>query len=84
EVLDRLERRLIQLKIERVALQKESDEASKKRLDTLETEMKKLAREYTDLEEVWKSEKAALHGSQHIKEELEKARLELESANRSG
>lgn len=61
-----------------------SDEASKKRLDTLETEMKKLAREYTDLEEVWKSEKAALHGSQHIKEELEKARLELESANRSG
>jgi ATP-dependent Clp protease ATP-binding subunit ClpB len=84
EVLDRLERRLIQLKIERVALQKESDDASKKRLDTLETEMKKLAREYTDLEEVWKSEKAALHGSQHIKEELEKARLELESANRSG
>ena len=84
EVLDRLERRLIQLKIERVALQKESDEASKKRLDTLETEMKKLAREYADLEEVWKSEKAALHGSQHIKEELEKARLELESANRSG
>ncbi|MDO8826427.1 ATP-dependent chaperone ClpB [Methylophaga sp.] len=84
EVLDRLERRLIQLKIERVALQKESDEASKKRLDTLETEMKKLAREYTDLEEVWKSEKAALHGSQHIKEELEKARMELEAANRSG
>lgn len=84
EALDRLERRLIQLKIERVALQKETDEASKKRLDTLETEMKKLAREYTDLEEVWKSEKAALHGSQHIKEELEKARLELESANRSG
>lgn len=84
EVLDRLERRLIQLKIERVALQKETDEASKKRLDTLETEMKKLAREYTDMEEVWKSEKAALHGSQHIKEELEKARLELETANRSG
>lgn len=84
EVLDRLERRLIQLKIERVALQKESDEASKKRLDTLEAEMKKLLREYTDLEEVWKSEKAALHGSQHIKEALEKAKLELESANRSG
>ncbi|KAJ0340977.1 hypothetical protein COL154_014160, partial [Colletotrichum chrysophilum] len=84
EALDRLERRLIQLKIERVALQKESDEASKKRLETLETEMKKLAREYTDLEEVWKSEKAALHGSQHVKEELEKARLELEAANRSG
>ncbi len=84
EVLDRLERRLIQLKIERVALQKESDEASKKRLDTLESEMKKLLREYTDLEEVWKSEKASLHGSQHIKEALEKAKLELESANRSG
>ena len=84
EVLDRLERRLIQLKIERVALQKESDEASKKRLDTLETEMKKLGREYNDLSEVWKSEKASLHGSQHIKEALEKAKLELESANRSG
>ncbi len=84
EVLDRLERRLIQLKIERVALQKESDEASKKRLDILETEMKKLGREYNDLSEVWKSEKASLHGSQHIKEALEKARLELEAANRSG
>jgi ATP-dependent Clp protease ATP-binding subunit ClpB len=83
EALDRLERRLIQLKIERVALQKESDDASKKRLETLETEMKKLAREYTDLEEVWKSEKAALHGSQHVKEELEKARLELDAANRN-
>jgi ATP-dependent Clp protease ATP-binding subunit ClpB len=83
ESLDRMERRLIQLKIERVALQKESDEASKKRLEILEKEMKKLAREYADLEEVWKSEKAALHGSQHIKEELEKARLELEMARRS-
>ena len=83
ESLDRLERRLIQLKIERVALQKESDDASKKRLETLEAEMKKLAREYTDLEEVWKSEKAALHGSQHVKEELEKARLELDAANRN-
>jgi len=84
ESLDRMERRLIQLKIERVALKKESDDASKKRLETLETEMKKLAREYTDLEEVWKSEKAALHGSQHIKENLEKARMELEFANRNG
>ncbi len=83
ESLDRMERRLIQLKIERVALQKESDEASKKRLDILEKEMKKLAREYADLEEVWKSEKAALHGSQHIKEELEKARMELEFARRN-
>jgi len=83
ESLDRMERRLIQLKIERVALKKESDDASKKRLETLETEMKKLAREYTDLEEVWKSEKAALHGSQHIKENLEKARMALEFANRN-
>jgi len=83
ESLDRMERRLIQLKIERVALKKESDEASKKRLNTLESEMKKLAREYADLEEVWKSEKAALHGSQHIKEALEKARMALEFANRN-
>mgnify|MGYP000376651007 CR=1 FL=1 len=83
ESLDRMERRLIQLKIERVALQKESDDASKKRLETLETEMKNLAREYADLEEVWKAEKAALHGSQHIKEELEKARMALELATRS-
>jgi ATP-dependent Clp protease ATP-binding subunit ClpB len=84
ESLDRMERRLIQLKIERVALQKESDDASKKRLETLEKEMKKLAREYTDLEEVWKAEKAALHGSQNIKENLEKARMQLEMANRNG
>ena len=84
ESLDRMERRLIQLKIERVALQKESDDASKKRLDTLEAEMDKLEREYADLEEIWKSEKAALHGSQHIKENLEKARMELEFANRNG
>ncbi|OUR70805.1 ATP-dependent chaperone ClpB [Methylophaga sp. 41_12_T18] len=83
ESLDRMERRLIQLKIERVALQKESDDASKRRLDTLEAEMKKLAREYTDLEEIWKGEKAALHGSQSIKENLEKARMELEMATRN-
>ncbi|MDH5358676.1 MAG: ATP-dependent chaperone ClpB [Gammaproteobacteria bacterium] len=84
ESLDRMERRLIQLKIERVALQKESDDASKKRLEILEAEMENLSREYNDLEEVWKSEKAALHGSQHIKENLEKARMELEVANRNG
>jgi ATP-dependent Clp protease ATP-binding subunit ClpB len=83
EALDRMERRLIQLKIERVALKKESDDASKKRLDILESEMKKLAREYTDLEEVWKSEKASLNGSQHIKESLEKARVALEIAHRN-
>ena len=84
EALDRLERRLIQLKIERIALQKETDEASKKRLDTLESEIDNLEREFADLEEIWKSEKAALHGSQDIKEHLEKARMELEAANRSG
>lgn len=84
EQLDRMERRLIQLKIEQVALQKESDDASKKRLATLEEEMQQLTREYTDLEEVWKAEKTALHGSQHVKESLDKARVELEMANRSG
>ena len=84
ESLDRMERRLIQLKIERVALQKESDEASKKRLENLESEMNELSREYADLEEIWKSEKASLHGSQHIKEGLEKARMELDVANRNG
>ena len=83
ESLDRMDRRLIQLKIERVALQKESDDASKKRLETLESEMDKLSREYADLEEIWKAEKASLHGSQHIKEGLEKARMELEMATRS-
>lgn len=84
EELDRLERRLIQLKIEREALKKEQDEASKKRLDNLETEINKLEKEYSDLEEIWKSEKASLQGTQHIKEELERARLELESARRAG
>jgi ATP-dependent Clp protease ATP-binding subunit ClpB len=84
ESMDRLDRRLIQLKIEREALKKESDEASKKRLADLEAEITKLEREYADLEEVWKSEKAALQGTQHIKEELERARLELETAQRGG
>lgn len=84
EELDRLERRLIQLKIEREALKKEEDEASRKRLDNLETEISRLEKEYADLEEVWKAEKASLQGTQHIKEELEKTRLELESARRAG
>jgi ATP-dependent Clp protease ATP-binding subunit ClpB len=84
ESMDRLDRRLIQLKIEREALKKESDEASKKRLADLEEEIEKLEREYADLEEIWKSEKAALQGTQHIKEELERARLELETAQRGG
>jgi len=84
ESMDRLDRRLIQLKIEREALKKESDEASKKRLTVLEGEIGKLQKEYSDLEEIWKSEKAAVHGSQHIKESLDRARLDLETARRAG
>jgi ATP-dependent Clp protease ATP-binding subunit ClpB len=84
EELDRLERRLIQLKIEREALKKEEDEASKKRLENLEAEILRLGKTYSDLEEIWKSEKAALQGTQHIKEELERGRIELEAARRTG
>ncbi|HEC00001.1 MAG TPA: ATP-dependent chaperone ClpB [Thiotrichales bacterium] len=84
EALDRLERRLIQLKIEHEALKKETDEASKKRLAALEEEIQKLEREYSDLEEIWKAEKAAVQGTHHIKEELERARMELETAQRAG
>jgi ATP-dependent Clp protease ATP-binding subunit ClpB len=84
DALDRLERRLIQLKIEREALKKESDAASKKRRDILESEIARLEREYSDLDEVWKSEKAALQGSTHIKEALERTRLDLETAQRAG
>ncbi|MCZ6576029.1 MAG: ATP-dependent chaperone ClpB [Gammaproteobacteria bacterium] len=84
EEMDRLDRRLIQLKIEREALKKESDEASKKRLKALVTEISKLEREYADLDEVWKSEKAAVQGTQHIKEELDRARGEMETARRAG
>ncbi|HET8551601.1 MAG TPA: ATP-dependent chaperone ClpB [Gammaproteobacteria bacterium] len=84
EEMDRLERRLIQLKIEREALKKEKDEASRKRLDTLEGEIGQLEREYSDLEEIWKSEKASLQGASQVKEELERARLELDTARRAG
>jgi len=84
EDMDRLERRLIQLKIEREALKKESDAASKKRRDILESEIGQLEREYSDLDEVWKSEKAALQGTTHVKEALERARLDLETAQRAG
>jgi ATP-dependent Clp protease ATP-binding subunit ClpB len=83
ESMDRLERRIIQLKIEREALNKESDDASKKRLEDLESQLVELEREFADLEEVWKSEKAAMQGTAHIKEELERARLELETAHRA-
>ncbi|MCP4077642.1 MAG: ATP-dependent chaperone ClpB [Gammaproteobacteria bacterium] len=84
EDMDRLERRLIQLKIEREALKKESDDASLKRLDILQQEIIDLEREFADLEEIWVSEKAALQGSTTIKEELERARLDLETAQRAG
>jgi ATP-dependent Clp protease ATP-binding subunit ClpB len=84
EVMDRLERRLIQLKIEREALKKESDEASKQRLAVLQGEIQRLEREYSDLEEIWKAEKAAVQGAQHIKEELDRVRQEMETARRAG
>ena len=84
EEMDRLERRLIQLKIEREALSKESDEASKKRRIDLEYEIEKSEREFSDLDEIWKSEKAALQGTAHIKEALERVRLKLETARRAG
>ncbi|HEY3858380.1 MAG TPA: ATP-dependent chaperone ClpB [Gammaproteobacteria bacterium] len=84
EVMDKLDRRLIQLKIEREALKKEKDEASKRRLGTLEDEIKKLEREYSDFEEVWKAEKAQVQGASQIKEALEKAKAELETARRAG
>ncbi|MEK0428819.1 MAG: ATP-dependent chaperone ClpB [Pseudomonadota bacterium] len=84
EVMDKLDRRLIQLKIEREAVKKEKDEASQKRLGLLEDEITRLEREYADLEEVWKSEKSAVHGSQSIKEEIERVRLQMEEARRRG
>jgi ATP-dependent Clp protease ATP-binding subunit ClpB len=83
EEMDRLDRRLIQLKIEREALKKETDDASKKRLADLEGQIERLEREFSDLEEVWKAEKAAVQGTAHIKEELDRARLELETARRA-
>ncbi len=83
ESMDKLDRRLIQLKIEREAMNKEKDAASKQRLAVLETEIGELEREYADFEEIWKSEKAALQGTQHIKEELERARMEMETAQRA-
>ena len=84
EVMDKLDRRLIQLKIEREAMKKEKDEASQKRLGLLEDEIAKLGREYADLEEIWKAEKSQVQGSQHIKEEMEKVKLEMEAARRKG
>ncbi len=84
EALDKLDRRLIQLKIEREAIKKEKDEASQKRLQLLEDEIKQKERDYADLAEIWKTEKIHVQGSQHIKEEMEKIRLEIEAATRKG
>ena len=84
EPMDRLERRLVQLKIEQEALKKETDDASRERLQRLNKEVEHLEREFADLEEVWNAEKAAVQGTQHVKEELERARMEFETARRAG
>ena len=83
EQMDRLDRRLIQLKIEAEALKKETDEASRARLEKLNTDIVEKGREYADLDEVWKAEKASVQGTQHIKEELERLRVQLEAARRA-
>jgi ATP-dependent Clp protease ATP-binding subunit ClpB len=84
EALDRLDRRIIQLKIEQEALKKETDEATRKRLATLQETLRGLEKEYADLEEIWKSEKASLQGTAHIREELDRVRLEMDAARRAG
>ncbi|MEE9310531.1 MAG: ATP-dependent chaperone ClpB [Cocleimonas sp.] len=84
ESMDKLERKLIQYKIEREALKKETDAASKKRLSEIEEKIATLEKEFSDLDEIWKSEKAAVQGTAHIKEALDQARIELETAHRAG
>jgi len=84
EAMDRLERRLVQLKIEREAVRKEKDESSLKRFGLLEKEIKELDKQYADLEEIWKAEKAHVQGSQHVKEALERLKLQMEDARRKG
>ncbi len=84
EAMDKLERRVIQLKIEREALKKEKDEASQKRLELLQAEMLSLEKEYADLEEIWQSEKAAALGSQQMREELDKVKFQIEELKRQG
>ncbi|HTV50654.1 MAG TPA: AAA family ATPase, partial [Steroidobacteraceae bacterium] len=84
EALDRLERRIIQLKIEQEALKKDKDEATRKRLQSLSETLRNLEKEYADLEEVWKSEKATLQSAAQIREELERTRTELQAAQRAG
>ncbi|MCC6533539.1 MAG: ATP-dependent chaperone ClpB [Burkholderiales bacterium] len=84
EEMDKLDRRLIQLKIEREAVKKETDEASRKRLDLIDSEIDRLAKQYADLEEIWKAEKSQVHGAQSIKEELDRLKIEMEAAKRKG
>ena len=84
EVMDKLDRRLIQLKIEREAVRREKDEASHKRFELIEEEISKIEKEYADLEEIWKAEKAQVQGSAHIKEAIEKVKFEMEEATRKG
>ncbi|MDI3510739.1 ATP-dependent chaperone ClpB [Hydrogenophaga bisanensis] len=84
EVMDKLDRRLIQLKIEREAIKKETDEASQKRLELIEEEIERLQKEAADLEEIWKSEKAQAQGSAQVREEIEKAKLQIEELKRKG
>ncbi|MEI2416078.1 ATP-dependent chaperone ClpB [Orrella sp. JC864] len=84
EVMDRLDRRIIQLKIEREAVKKETDDASRRRLQAIEEELEKLQREYNDYEEIWKAEKAAVQGTQAIKEEIDRARAEMAELQRKG
>lgn len=84
EAMDKLDRRIIQLKIEREALKKEQDDASKQRLHDLEDELTRLEKDYADLEEIWKAEKASVEGSTQIKSELEQAKQDLETARRAG
>ena len=84
EALDKIDRRLIQLKIEREAVKKETDEGSKKRLIGMQDEIDRLINEYADLDEVWKSEKSIVHGDQHVKEQIDQTKLQIEVAKRNG
>ncbi len=84
EVMDKLDRRLIQLKIEREAVKKERDEASRKRLDLIDEEIERLSKQYADLEEIWKAEKSQVQGAQSIKEELDHLKVDMEAAKRKG
>jgi ATP-dependent Clp protease ATP-binding subunit ClpB len=84
EAMDKLDRRMIQLKIEREAVRKEKDEASKKRFELIEAEIARLQKEYSDLDEIWKAEKAQVHGTQHVKEEIDKLRAQIADLQRQG